>query len=169
MRARTIIAPVLALAALFAAPAARADREPVIVYPGRPGVPVMWFGRDISGAVIEGDWGLDRPGHGQITILPAGRHPIWVPSGGGYFPTTGRPPRYGRDEKEPPPDRAPPQPAESYHRSWGAQSMPLPATMPPDYEQPPMVVVPQINGSPYDNNNNNNRPRPMPRPAPRRY
>ncbi len=105
----------------------------------------MWFGRDITWSVIEGDWGLDRPGHGDITILPAGRRLLWVPSNGPhYFPSTGRSPRYGRDEKEPPPDRALPQPAESYFRSWGAQSMPTPATSPPDYGQAPIIVAPQV-------------------------
>lgn len=145
MCARQLIASAVVVAALLAAPAARADREPYIVYPGRGGAPVMWFGQNITGAVIEGDWGLDRPGHGDITILPAGRRLLWVPGvGRHYYPATGRAPRYGRDEREPPADRQLPQPAESYFRSWGAQSMPSPATSPPEYEQPPIIVAPQI-------------------------
>ena len=46
---------------LAAAPA-RADSGPVIVIPSRPGVPVVINGRDASYAVVEGDWGLARPG-----------------------------------------------------------------------------------------------------------
>src|SRR5215471_2406285 len=47
---------------------AGADMGPVIVVPGRPGVPVMVNGRDVSGAVIEGDWGLGHSPAG-ITIM----------------------------------------------------------------------------------------------------
>lgn len=153
MRAHWMVKVAAAVAAasgvLLASDAARAEaREPVIVVPGRAGVPVMWFGRDISGAVIEGDWGLDRPGHGQITIIPAGPRVLWGPSASGYFPATGRPPGYGRAEVEPPANRVLPPPAESYHREWGAQSMPLPATSPPPVDMPPIIVAPQINPGP---------------------
>ena len=44
------------------------DIGPVIVVPGRHGVPIMVNGQDVSGAVIEGDWGLGQP-HAGITII----------------------------------------------------------------------------------------------------
>src|SRR5262245_33200369 len=81
----------------FAAPAA-AQNEPVIVVPGRPGVPVLMWGVDVSGAVIEGEFGLNRPGQAAPTVIM----PYWqtyqfyaVPPGG-YFPSTGHKPRSGR-------------------------------------------------------------------------
>jgi len=145
MRTRPLLVSAVILAALAAASPARADKEPVIVYPGRPGVPVMWFGQDISWAVVEGDWGLDRPGHGQIGIIPPNGRTMWGPAvGPSYYPSTGRQPRYGRDEKEPAADRKLPPQAEGYFRAWGAQSVPAPATMPPDYPQQPLIVSPEI-------------------------
>lgn len=124
------------------------DRAPVIVIPGRPGVPVMWFGQDISYGVIEGDWGLERPGHGEITIILPGPRVVRTPLTGGYFPTTGEPPSYGRHEVEPPPDRALPPPAESYFRAWGAQSEPQPPVSPPAADSPPVLVSPEIDMAP---------------------
>src|ERR1043166_181830 len=47
---------------------ALADSGPAIVVPGRPGVPVIVNGIDVSGAVVYGDWGLARPCHGEIVI-----------------------------------------------------------------------------------------------------
>src|ERR1700733_9673851 len=83
---------------------AGADTEPVIVVPGRPGVPIIIDGRDVRGAVIEGEWGLAR-GHTGITIIkqwtgyawphfygPHGFGPRWVAPVGGYYPTAGKPP-----------------------------------------------------------------------------
>lgn len=145
-----ITAAIAAAAGLLLAadPAWAGDREPVIVIPGRPGVPVMWCGRDISCPVVEGDWGLERPGHGEITIIPRGPGIVYAQGGGGYFPTTGRPPRYGRHEVEPPPDRPLPPQAESYFRAWGAQSEPTPATSPPSVDTPPIMVAPEIDIGP---------------------
>ena len=40
---------------------ALAQRAPVIVIPGRPDVPVLMNGVDVSWSVIEGEFGLDRP------------------------------------------------------------------------------------------------------------
>jgi hypothetical protein len=37
---------------------------------------------------------------------------------------------------------APPRPAESYYRSWSAESDPL--IMPPAYDLPPMVLEPRV-------------------------
>ena len=47
---------------------ARAQTGPVIAIPGKPGVPVTINGVIVDGAVIYGDWGLARPGHGAVVI-----------------------------------------------------------------------------------------------------
>jgi hypothetical protein len=78
-----------------------ADIGPVIVIPSRPGVPVMINGFYASYA--------DDP-----------------PPVGHYYPSSGNLPGYGRLEIEPP-SNGRPQQAESYHRSWSAQSAPQPA------------------------------------------
>jgi hypothetical protein len=134
---------------------AGADSVPVIVVPGRPGVPIMINGRDVSGAVIEGDWGLAREQVG-ITIIrpppigswrnwgPACRQASCGPPGARYFPGTGRPPPVGRLEVLPPANRALPRPAESYQRSWAIESAPLPPTIEPQYRYdiPPVIIGP---------------------------
>ena len=52
---------ILALAILIGtAAAAAADTGPLIVIPGRAGVPVMINGRDASYAIVEGEWGLAK-------------------------------------------------------------------------------------------------------------
>jgi hypothetical protein len=134
---------------------AGADTEPVIVVPGRPGVPIMINGQDVRGAVIEGEWGLAR-GHTGITIIRPrpliapwwypGRGPVahvsHVRPSGGFFPGTGRPPRLGRHEVIPPADRPLPPKAESYQRSWKSESQQLPANLePPPYPVPGMGGV----------------------------
>jgi hypothetical protein len=134
--------------AALAWPAMAAEASAVIVVPGRPGVPVMYFGRDISGAVVEGDWGLDRPGHGEITIIQPGPRVLWGAGSGGYFPSSGQAPRYGREEVEPPANRKLPPKAESYHRAWGAASEPLPASSTPPVDAPPVLLGPQLAPSP---------------------
>jgi hypothetical protein len=108
----------------------------------------------VSGAVIEGDWGLAR-GHAGITIIkpiyPWRRN--WGPACGQascgppvarFYPGTGRPPRVGRLEVVPPANRALPPPAETYQRFWGIESAPVPATIEPTdrYEMPPVIVGP---------------------------
>ncbi|HEY6258429.1 MAG TPA: hypothetical protein VIY51_21820 [Xanthobacteraceae bacterium] len=143
---------VVAFAGTFlgAAPAPAADSGPVIVLPGRLGAPVLMHGVDVTGAVIEGDFGLYSPHMVNPTIIPA---PVFVrprfyQSGhgrteqGAYFPAFGRTPGYGRHEIEPPADRRLPPPAQSFHRSWGIQSEPLPADIVPP--APPLIVSPQI-------------------------
>ena len=65
-----------------------------IVIPGRPGVPVIINGIDASYAVVEGDWGLARPGHGTITVIggtPIRPNPVYEPRNS-YHPRYGRPP-----------------------------------------------------------------------------
>ena len=128
-----------------------------IVIPARPGVPVIINGIDASYAVVEGDWGLERGTHVQPTIY-GGRYIDPVPHVGHYYPSAGLSPGYGRVEIEPPADRKLPPEAESYYRSWSAQSTPqleVPAN------PPPVIVAPQID---YDwQHGRYPRPRPLPR------
>lgn len=134
--------------ALSAAPAF-AQRGPVIVIPGRPDVPVVMNGVDVSWAVIEGDFGLARPGLVTPTVIYR-LHPVLLPARApqpqqaeapGYFPQSGTQPGYGRLEIEPPPDRPLPPPAPSYRKSWSSQSAPGPVTDYPPYPAPPIGVT----------------------------
>jgi hypothetical protein len=132
----------IALAILIAATsAAFADSGPVIVVPGRPGVPVIINGIDASYAVVEGDWGLGKGVHVQPTIY-GGRYVDVAPDVGHYYPSAGHEPGYGRLEIEPPANRKLPQPAESFHQSWSAQSAPQPAPEVP-LNPPPVIIAPQ--------------------------
>jgi len=144
----------------LASTAEAADGTNMLVVPGRPGVPTMYFGRDISWAVVEGERGLDRPGN-DVTIVPTFRSRYWVPPAAGYYPSTGKAPRSGRLEVEPPPDRAPPKAAESYQRQWGVESAHTPVTVPAPYETPQVLMDVQAGPGQAPP-----RPRP-PRPAPR--
>src|SRR6187551_2269071 len=123
---------VLAAVAVFASAPARADSGPVIVIPSRPGIPVVINGRDASYAVVEGDWGLSRPGAGVVTVI--GGMPV-LPNSvytrrNSYHPKYGRAPLRGRNEIEPAADRALPDPAEDFSRSWSTSSdMAAPATI----------------------------------------
>ena len=125
---------VVALASFVLAPASvRADSGPVIVIPSRPGVPVVINGRDASYAVVEGDWGLSRPGAVSVTVI--GASPI-MPNDvyrrrNSYIPRYGRAPERGRNEVEPASDRALPEPAESFSRSWSTSSDITPANNAP--------------------------------------
>jgi hypothetical protein len=134
----------VAVVALMVPPGApaQADHQPTLVVPGKPGVPVVIDGREASWAVVEGDWGLYRPGHGTRTVVP-GSHIISVPAAGGYYPATGRQPRYGRYEIEPPPNRQLPPPAETYYRNWSTSSQPGPVTEYPPYDPPPVILAPR--------------------------
>ena len=58
-------------AMLLAAPCARADHAPNYVVPGRPDVPVIINFFDASWGVVEGEWGLYRPGAVSPTVIPA--------------------------------------------------------------------------------------------------
>jgi hypothetical protein len=149
MRRADIVA--LALGGLFLgqATALASDSGPVIVLPGRHGLPVIINGVDATGALVEGDWGLYKPNIVQITIIPR-----WIPGPGyygiynqdryrqdGYFPATGHEPGYGRHEIEPPANRRLPPPAPSYHRSWSSHSDPVPASVDPPVQ---LNVSPEI-------------------------
>jgi hypothetical protein len=180
---RSMAAAVVVLGCFaLASASARAEGEgPVIVIPSRPGVPVIINGRDASYAVVEGDWGLSRPGAGVITVIggsPVLPNPVYTRRNS-YHPKYGRAPERGRNEIEPPADRALPDPAESFSRSWStssdvtpvndaprATSRPQPSNepndtdaAPPDYA-PATITDPQTYPQNFDpsglNNNNNN-------------
>jgi hypothetical protein len=132
----------LALAILIGTTwAALADSGPVKVIPGRPGVPIIINGVDVSYAVLEGDWGLGKGVHVQPTVY-GGRAVDPVPNVGHYYPSAGQSPGYGRLEIQPPTNRKLPQPAESYHESWSSQSGPPKAPEVPFYP-PPLIIAPQ--------------------------
>src|SRR5262245_8191290 len=129
MRRLSVMAAILGIGAT----SALADHAPVIVIPGRPGVPVIINGRDASYSVVEGDWGLARSIHVQPTVTYSWQYWGWPPGPPGvdvrgrpltgrYFPSAGHQPGYGRLEIQPPPNRARPRQAETFRRDWGAQS-----------------------------------------------
>jgi hypothetical protein len=133
---------VVLLIAATASPAL-AQRAPEIVIPGKPGVPVYINGIDASWGVVEGDFGLDRPGMVTPTVIYRPMTvalPSRVPS---YHPETGRRPGYGRLEIVPPANRPLPPPAPTYYRSWSSGSAPGPVTEYPPYAPPTIVVSPE--------------------------
>jgi hypothetical protein len=132
----------LALAILIGAalPAVASEGFDLVI-PGRPGVPIIVNGVDVSYAVVEGDWGLGRSIHVQPTVY-GGRLVDPEPPVGHYYPSAGHLPGYGRLEIEPPPSRILPKPAESFHQSWSAQSAP-PRAQP----ETPLYPPPRNNGA----------------------
>ena len=116
-----------------------------LVIPGRPGVPILLYGVDISYAVVEGSFGLGKGVQNQPTVF-GGRYVDLEPNVGHYYPSMGLRPGYGRLEIEPPANRKLPRPAASYHQSWSAQSATLPA-QPAQPEvplyPPPVIVAPR--------------------------
>jgi hypothetical protein len=145
MRKSTWVIAAIAGSLAGLAPARSAD-VPAFVIPGKPGVPVIINGYDASYSVVEGDWGLDRPGAVPPTIISG---PLIGPPpagyGRGYYPAYGQQPGYGRLEIEPPANRRLPRPAPSYHRSWSSQSDATPANVNPPAETTPVIIAPQIN------------------------
>jgi hypothetical protein len=131
------------LLAVMTSPAL-AQREPEIVVPGRADVPVIINGVDASWSVVEGEFGLDRPGAMAPVIVfrpfAAAPPPSAVPEG--YFPRDGKKPGYGRLEINPPPDAPKPPPAPTFYRSWSSQSGSGPVTDYAPYPMPPVVVEP---------------------------
>jgi hypothetical protein len=112
-------------------------------------VPIVIHGRDASYAIVEGDWGLARPGIGLTVIgsSPILPNPVYEPRPQ-YHPRYGRPPPRGRYEIEPPPDAPLPEPAESFSRSWStsgesqpARGVPLPRPRQFDPMQVPATIV----------------------------
>jgi hypothetical protein len=135
------------LLAVTASPAF-AQREPVIVVPGRPDVPVIINGIDASWGMVEGEFGLDRPGAMAPIVIYRPLQvavPYAVP---GYYPRDNRKPGYGRLEIVPPPGAPKPPPAPTYYRSWSSQSAPGPVTDYAPYPTPPIVYAPNIDVDP---------------------
>ncbi|MGB3866640.1 MAG: hypothetical protein WBA29_13535 [Xanthobacteraceae bacterium] len=132
---------ICALVMLVGAPlAASANDGFSVVIPARPGVPIVIDGWDASYAVVESDWGLAKNIHLQPTVYGGRR--LEPQSGvGHYYPSAGVKPGYGRLEREPPPNRKLPPRAESYSRSWSAQSAPPAAAVP--FDPPPVVIAPR--------------------------
>ena len=131
---RCLAVLVCGVAVLAAADVARADHAPVIAVPSRPGVPVIINGVDASYAIVEGDWGLSRPGHGNITII--GGAPVYDPGYRRAYPRYGHPPPRGRHEVELGPHRPLPEPVETYSRFWSTQPEPV-----PNYGRPPATIT----------------------------
>jgi len=128
------------LLAVTASPAL-AQRAPEIVIPGKAGVPVMINGVDASWGIVEGEFGLDRPGLMAPTVIYRPlliSYPTAAPRP--YFPKDGKRPGYGRLEIIPPANRALPPPAQSYYRSWSSSSGSSPATIYPAYPMPNIDV-----------------------------
>jgi len=140
MRAVTALAILIGTAVT-----ALADTGPLIVIPGRAGVPVMINGRDASYAIVEGEWGLAKHFRNPARVY-GGWDRYIGPEVGHYYPSAGRTPGYGRLEIQPSANRALPQPAESYHRSWSAQSAP-----PAPQQQYDVPEYPTIIEAPRDN------------------
>jgi hypothetical protein len=130
---------------LLGATAGQADHRPVIAVPGNSQVPVIVDGVDATYAVVVGEWGLHAPGRIAPKIIPpvVEAYPGYAPVDPGYYPATGRRPRYGRQEVEQIGDRPPPRPAQSFHRRWSAESGAGPVTEYPPFEAPPVVVSPR--------------------------
>jgi hypothetical protein len=150
------------LTAVSASPAF-AQREPEIVIPGKPGVPVYINGIDASWGIVEGEFGLDRPGEMTPTVIYRPlvvAMPTNVPS---YHPKTGNRPGYGRLEIVPPADRVLPPPAPTYYRSWSSGSAPGPVTDYAPFPVPPVEISPRY-GRRNNNNNNNKPPEPKGKP-----
>src|SRR5215475_1449436 len=118
MRLRSLLIA-LGTAVISGCAALAADSGPVIVIPGRLGTPVIINGLDVTGAVIEGDFGLYSP-HMVAPRIISGpvAIPQWFGPRGTYYPAFGRAPGYGRHEIEIPAER---RPAPSFHRSWSSQ------------------------------------------------
>jgi hypothetical protein len=135
------LVPAVLLTVVTASPAL-AQRAPEIVIPGKPGVPVYINGIDASWGIVEGEFGLDRPG--ELTPVVIYRPlvvamPVNAPS---YHPKTGNRPGYGRLEIVPPADRVLPPPAPTYYRNWSAGFAPGPVTDYPPYPVPSVIVSP---------------------------
>ena len=131
----------LCAAALASAMPARAQTGPVIVVPGKLGVPVFINGVIADGAVVYGDWGLARPNNSEVLV--EGRVSLAVPyDSRSYYPATGRVPRFGRHEFDPPKNRR--MRATSFRRDWSIESeFRHPVTESPPFDPPPVIMAPR--------------------------
>jgi hypothetical protein len=157
-----VIGAVVLVAAFAVAGPGRAEHAPSIVMANPRGAPPIVDGFDATGAIIEGDWGLSRPGTGVVTIYTGPGIFYPAPPPARYFPSTGRRPRYGRDEVIPPANRRLPPPAQSYHRSWTTDAPSrVVVSSPVPYEPPAVITAVPVERF-------NQRPRKRgPRPRPR--
>lgn len=138
---RSVMGALVAAGACAVPTVALADSHPALVMANPRGIPPIVNGFDATGAVIEGDWGLARPGAGTVTIYRGASELVVPPAPAGFFPATGRQPPYGRHEIIPPRNRRLPRPAESYRRSWSSDPAGpvVPATVPA--EPPPVIFA----------------------------
>ena len=151
---------VMGFAALAVPSAPAEDDGPEKDIPSPPRVNHVNNGPDPYYAVVEGDWGLSRPGAGVVTVI--GGMPV-LPNAvysrrNSYHPRYGRAPERGRNEVEPTADRALPDPPESFSRSWSTSSditpvndapramarPPAPNTSDEDVPPPPAYAPPTI-------------------------
>jgi hypothetical protein len=130
----------LCAAAMASVMPARAQTGPVIVIPGKVGVPVIIDGVIADGAVVYGDWGLARPNNSGLVIEgPVAFAAPWDERG--YFPATGHKPRVGRHEIDTRKIR--PRPT-SFRRDWSAASeFRAPVTEYPPIDPPPVILAPR--------------------------
>jgi hypothetical protein len=125
----------LVVAGVIGVSAAEADHRPVIAVPGNAQVPVIIDGMDASYAVVIGEWGLHAPGRLAPKIIAPLPSAPFIDYG--YYPATGRAPRYGRQELDVPGRVAP---AVTFHRSWTSESPSVPVTEYPPYEPPEVTI-----------------------------
>jgi hypothetical protein len=111
---------------------ARADHAPSFVVPGKAGVPVLIYGYDASWGVVEGDWGLSRPGQLPLAVIYAPQQ-IY--------------PRSGRLEIH---TSAPLHAPRSFHRGWSTQSGSTEITNYPPLDPPPVIRAPRSETLPLD-------------------
>jgi hypothetical protein len=131
------------LACGVSVPFTGADHAPVLVIPGRPGVPVIISSYDASYTIVEGIGGSRAPATSRRRSSAVADLACTLFSRS-LFPVAGARPGYGRYEIEPPPDRRLPPPAPGYYREWGTQSPELPATIDPPADPPPVIMAPTI-------------------------
>lgn len=144
MRSGLAILAIAAGAAAVEPARVRADHQPAFVVPGRNDVPVPINGYNAAWGIVNGEWGLYRPGAVPITVIPSPYPQQLPPPPRRYFPSLGAAPHSGRYEIEPPANRKQPPPAEEYFRSWSTSSdMDAPVTQ--DTPTPPMLISPEIN------------------------
>jgi hypothetical protein len=144
MSVRNHIAASAAVLICVTAAMARADHRPVIAVPGNAQAPVIINGADASFAVANGDWGLYAPGR----VVPEIYGPVLVypdPADRGYFPATGRRPRYGRQEVNVPRRVLPRAP--DFYREWSTGSRAGRVTEYPPYAAPEVMVEPRSRDS----------------------
>jgi hypothetical protein len=141
---RTRVCAVMCCGWMFCVAPALADSDSgtVVAIPGRPDVPVIVnpYGFDASYAIIEGDFGLNKPAQNNTQIIVGSPLSPLVPARRFYFPHADSAPAYGRFEAPPAGGRVTQTP-QSYNRSWGAASDPLPASTDPAY---PMTISPFV-------------------------